>query len=346
MQERNNKLVTVIIPIFNEYEGIPFLVDSLNGFFGEHSYVNAEVIFVNDGSKDGSAERLQEMKHVNYKAKVISFSRNFGSHAALRAGIAHASGDYICFNYADLQDPLELVIRMKELMDQDHDIVWAQRESTKVPWGEKMFSKFYAYLMQKFALKNFPEKGFDIVMFNKKVAAEVNKNLEANSSIFLQILGLGFRQTSISYKKRERQTGVSKWTLSKKVKLFIDSFVAFSYAPIRFVTVIGIIFFIIGVIWTGYIIVRKIFFQDLAAGWPALMSILMIGFGITNISLGIIAEYLWRTLDASRKRQVFIIDEIKDLKNKEAVDALPHILAPAINIGNNPSSNGMKTVNY
>jgi dolichol-phosphate mannosyltransferase len=220
----------------------------------------------------------------------------------------------ICFNYADLQDPLELILTMGEKMKNGADIVWAHRESTKVSWSEKTFSRFYAYLMQKFAFRNFPEKGFDIVMFNRKVADEVNKNVEANSSIFLQILGLGFRQESISYKKRERQTGVSKWTLSKKIKLFIDSFVAFSYAPIRFVTIVGIIFFIVGMIWTLYIVIRKIFFQDLAAGWPALMSILMIGFGITNISLGIIAEYLWRTLDASRKRQVYIIDEIKILK--------------------------------
>jgi dolichol-phosphate mannosyltransferase len=313
MQENNNKLITVIIPIYNEYEGIPFLVDSLNEFFGQHGNLNAEVIFVNDGSRDNSVERLTEMKHEKYRAKVISFSRNFGSHAALRAGIANASGDYICFNYADLQDPLELIIQMKGLMDEGSDIIWAHRESTKVSWGEKMFSKSYAYLMKKFAFKNFPEKGFDIVMFNKKVLVEVNKNVEANSSIFLQILGMGFRQANISYRKRERKTGVSKWTMSKKIKLFIDSFVAFSYAPIRFVTIVGIAFFFIGVLWTIYIVVRKIFFHDLAAGWPALMSILMIGFGITNISLGIIAEYLWRTLDASRKRQVFIIDDIKEL---------------------------------
>jgi len=325
MERNNNKLITVIIPIFNEYEGIPFLVDSLNEFFGQNNNLNAEVIFVNDGSKDNSVERLISMVHRTYKAKVISFSRNFGSHAALRAGISHASGEYICFNYADLQDPLELIIQMKDLMDQGNDIIWAQRESTKVPWGEKMFSKFYARLMQKFAFKNFPEKGFDIVMFNKKVAAEVNKNVEANSSIFLQILGMGFKQTSITYKKRERKTGVSKWTLSKKIKLFIDSFVAFSYAPIRFVTIVGIVFFILGCIWTVYIIVRKIFFHDLAPGWPALMSILMIGFGITNISLGIIAEYLWRTLDASRKRQVFIIDDIKELNRLEDIKQLSKV---------------------
>ena len=313
MQENTNKLITVIIPIFNEYEGIPFLVESLNEFFRQNSNLNAEVIFVNDGSRDNSVDRLVSLKHETYKAKVISFSRNFGSHAALRAGISHASGEYICFNYADLQDPLELIIQMKDLMDQGNDIIWAQRESTKVPWGEKMFSKFYARLMQKFAFKNFPEKGFDIVMFNKKVAAEVNRNVEANSSIFLQILGMGFRQTNITYRKRERKTGVSKWTMSKKIKLFIDSFVAFSYAPIRFVTIVGIAFFFVGILWAVYIIVRKLVFDDLAAGWPAMMSILMIGFGITNISLGIIAEYLWRTLDASRKRQVFIIDDIKEL---------------------------------
>ncbi len=153
-------------------------------------------------------------------------------------------------------------------------------------------------------------------MFNRKVAAQVKTNVEANSSIFLQILGMGFSQTSISYKKRERKTGVSKWTISKKIKLFIDSFVAFSYAPIRMVTIIGISMFFFGFLWTVYIIIRKLVYHDLASGWPALMSILMIGFGITNISLGIIAEYLWRTLDASRKRPVFIIDQIVEFINE------------------------------
>ncbi|MDP4251022.1 MAG: glycosyltransferase [Bacteroidota bacterium] len=313
MHDLNKTKISVIIPIYNEYEGIPYLVDNLNAFFVQYPEMEPEVIFVNDGSRDHSVERLLEMKHGSYKAKVISLSRNFGSHAALRAGISIAGGELVCFNYADLQDPLELIIRMAEKTKEGSDIVWAHRESTKVSFGEKTFSSFYAYLMKKFAFSNFPEKGFDIVMFNRKVTAEVNSNVEANSSIFLQILGMGFRQDSISYKKRERKSGVSKWTLSKKVKLFIDSFVAFSYAPIRMVTIVGISMFFVGLLWTIYIIFRKIFFHNLASGWPALMSILMIGFGITNISLGIIAEYLWRTLDASRRRPVFIIDKIVEL---------------------------------
>jgi glycosyltransferase involved in cell wall biosynthesis len=313
MRDSINKSVSVIIPIYNEYEGIPFLVDSLNAFFGQYPHLNAELIFVNDGSRDRSIERLLEMKHETYKAKVISLSRNFGSHAALRAGISISTGDLVCFNYADLQDPLDLIIRMEEKIKEGNDIIWAHRESTKVSFGEKTFSSFYAYLMKKFAFKNFPDKGFDIVMFDRKVVTQVNRNIEANSSIFLQILGMGFRQASISYKKMERKTGVSKWTMSKKIKLFIDSFVAFSYAPIRLVTIIGFCMFFLGFLWTIYIISRKLIYHDLASGWPALISILMIGFGITNISLGIIAEYLWRTLDASRKRPVFIIDKIVEL---------------------------------
>ena len=317
MFEIEQNTVTVIIPIFNEYEGIPFLVKSLNEFFAENTLIKGEVIFVNDGSVDRSAERLSHMMHETYHAKIINLSRNFGSHAALRAGIAYASGDLICFNYADLQDPLELIVEMKSKMEEGNDIVWAQRESTNSSFAERAFSGSYAFLMKKFAFKNFPEKGFDIVMFRKKVARQLVRNVEANSSVFLQILGLGFRQDCISYKKRERKTGASKWTVSKKIKLFIDSFVAFSFAPIRLVSIIGIMFFFFGTLWTGYIIFRKLVFNDLVSGWPALISILMVGFGITNISLGIIAEYLWRTLDASRKRPVFVIDEVVEL-NKES----------------------------
>ena len=152
--------------------------------------------------------------------------------------------------------------------------------------------------------------------FNKKVKENLDRNIEVNSSLQLQIFTLGYHSENVYYDKKERKVGKSKWTFSKKIKLFIDSFVAFSFAPIRMVSIIGILFFIAGAIWTIYIVIRKLLFDDLASGWPALMSILMIGFGITNISLGIIAEYLWRTLDASRKRPLFIIDDIIDLNHK------------------------------
>ena len=303
--------VTVIIPVYNEEENVDHLVYELNSYFQKETNFLTEVIFVNDGSSDDTLAKLKAAPHLSYTYKIISFSRNFGSHAALRAGILRANGDYITFIYADLQDPLSLVSRLyNEMETKGVDITWAFRNSTAVARTEKIFSTAYATLMRKYAIPNFPKKGFDIVMFSRKVKSCLDNNIENNSSIFIQILSLGFKQTGVTYDKRVRLVGKSKWTLSKKIKLLIDSFVAFSFAPIRLVSLIGVIFFLLGVIWAGYIIFRKIVFDDLAAGWPALLSILMVGFGVTNISLGIIAEYLWRTLDASRKRPLFVIDEI------------------------------------
>jgi dolichol-phosphate mannosyltransferase len=306
--------VSIISPFLNESGNIENYINSLNGFFLNKPYT-AEVILVDDGSTDNSIELLQSQNFGNYEIKVIKLSKNFGAQAAVRAGISHATGDYITFLPADLQDPLDLIDRSLEVVEQKRaDIVYAFRKTTNNSFFESVFSEFYAFMMKKFVSPKFPGKGFDIVFFNKKVKEDLNRNIELNSSIQLQILTLGYSSENVYYDKRERKVGKSKWTFSKKMKLFIDSFVAFSFAPIRLVSMVGILFFIIGTAWTIYIILRKLLFDDLAAGWPALMSILMVGFGITNISLGIIAEYLWRTLDASRKRPLFIIDEIIDLK--------------------------------
>jgi dolichol-phosphate mannosyltransferase len=272
---------------------------------------------VNDGSADRSLEKIKGSIFPAH-TKLINLSQNYGSHAALRAGILYAGGNFIVFSYADLQDPLENIILMFDKMNLGNDIVWAYRKTSKNSFFEELFSKGYARLMKKYVNKNFPENGFDIVMFNTKIREKLNQNIESNSSIFLQILNLGFKSESIEYIKNQRIAGKSKWGFSKKVKLLIDSFVAFSYMPIRLVSLVGISFFIVGIIWSGYIITRKLIFDDLSSGWPALISTLLIGFGITNISLGIIAEYLWRTLDASRRRPVFIIDEIIELNKNNA----------------------------
>jgi polyisoprenyl-phosphate glycosyltransferase len=308
-----SSIISIIIPFLNESDNIENLVGTLNDFFYNKPY-RVEVILVDDGSTDNSLEILSCQKFGDYQIKVIKFSRNFGAHAAVRAGVKHAAGDFITFLPADLQDPLDLIDTSFEIATQKNkDIIYAFRKTTNNSFVEKKFSEFYAFLMKKFVNANFPGKGFDIVFFNKKVKENLDRNIEQNSSIQLQILSLGYSSEFIYYDKQERKRGKSKWTMSKKVKLLIDSFVAFSFAPIRLVSIVGISFFFFGIAWSSYIVLRKLIFNDLASGWPMLMSVLLIGFGITNISLGIIAEYLWRTLDASRRRPVFIVDEIIEL---------------------------------
>ncbi len=307
--------ITIIVPFLNEEENLAQLGQELIHFTSFHSTIHFEVILVNDGSSDRSVSTIKNNTFPN-GTKLISLSQNYGSHAALRAGIKYAGGRYITFLYADLQDPIDNITRMYTKALEGSEIVWAHRGMTQNSFFEKKFSALYSRLMQKYVNRRYPDKGFDVVMFDRKVADAVNNNVEANSSVFLQILNLGFRQDFVEYQKSARKAGKSKWTLSKKIKLLIDSFVGFSYAPIRLVSIVGILFFIGGLFWTLYIVLRKLFYNDLLSGWPALVSILTIGFGITNISLGIIAEYLWRTLDASRKRPVFIIDEITELDKK------------------------------
>ena len=308
--------ISIIIPFLNEEDNIVSLVTTLSEYFEKEHRFDTEIIFVNDGSTDNSKKILIDQIHKNYTTKIISFSKNFGSHAALRAGILNASGDYITFMYADLQDPIQLISQLYDkIQSESKEIIWATRNTTNNGFFESSFSKMYSSLMKKYVATTYPDKGFDIVMFSKKVSTVINQNIEANSSIFLQILTLGFTQDFIFYEKQPREKGLSKWTLSKKIKLFIDSFIAFSYAPIRFVTIVGITLFILGIAFSLYLFIRKMLFNDLVSGWTMLISIITIGFGITNISLGIIAEYLWRTFDASRKRPVFIIDDIIDVKN-------------------------------
>ena len=305
--------ISLIFPIFNEAENIRYLIPQLNLFFLGMEGIKAEVLFVDDGSSDDSVNVINQSKHEFYSAKIIKLARNSGSHSAVRAGIYYASGKWISILAADLQDPLTLISDMFHQCFNGYDIVVAQRRTIKTDLSTRLFSKFYSILMRKYAIKDYPKKGADVVMFSSKVKEILNMNIESNSNFILQILSFGYRKYFLEYDKEKRKHGESKWTLSKKVKLLIDSFVAFSFFPIRMVSFCGIIMFLFGLSWTIYLVIRTLIFNDLAQGWPTMVSLLMLGFGITNIALGIIAEYLWRTLDASRKRPVFIVDEIIEI---------------------------------
>ena len=143
--------VSVIIPFLNEEENIDSLVTTLSNYFKIETRFEAEVIFVNDGSTDNSKNLLIERNHENYSTKIISFSKNFGSHAALRAGILHANGDYITFMYADLQDPIQLISQLYDKIEiGNNDIIWATRNSTNNGFLESSFSKVYSRLMKKY----------------------------------------------------------------------------------------------------------------------------------------------------------------------------------------------------
>jgi glycosyltransferase involved in cell wall biosynthesis len=309
-------LVSIIIPVYNEGESVTTLLTTIQEHYKKRSF-EFEVILVNDGSVDETKAKILNFNDVQFDCQLITFTKNYGSHSAIKAGFLHARGDYAVYLPADLQITFETIEKMYLTALSGYEVVTAVRFENNIGRVEKIFSRIYSSLMRRFVIANFPNEGLETLLINKKVRAVLNANMEDNSSFALQILSFGFKNKFIPIEKNSRKQGKSKWTISKKIKLLIDSFVAFSYAPIRFVTMVGIFLFIAGLLFSAYLIVRKLIYNDLVSGWPMLISILTIGFGITNISLGIIAEYLWRTLDSSRKRPVFIIDEIIDLKNND-----------------------------
>ena len=300
--------ISIVIPVYNEgravYRALELIIDELS----KHNETY-EIIFVDDGSDDESFDYLEQIALSNEKVKAIKLTSNCGSHMAIRAGFSYAKGNCACFIACDMQEPPQLIYTMKSELSEKYNIVWAVRNSRKDSSSTVLFAKFFYWLARKIVTNNIQPSGASMFMVSHKVLKALNKYEERNLTLEGLFATMGFKSTYIYYDRKERLSGRSKWTLSKKLKLFIDFFVAYSNTPIRFVSVMGIAFAVMGFIWTLYIILRELIFNDLANGWPALISVLLIGFGITNISLGIIAEYLWRTLDEARKRPKYIIEK-------------------------------------
>ena len=307
-------IVSVIVPFLNEKDNLNAFCDYIDNKASKADY-QMEVIFVDDGSTDNGIEVIQShsFQYCN-KVKIIRLSKNFGSHAAIRAGISKATGDYCTYVDADLETPENMLEVMYENITIGYDAVYIEKTAIEKNVFSKITSKMYSSLMRKYAVRDYRKGGINNIMLSRKLVNYLNENNENNSSLMLQIIDAGFESITINMEYRTRAKGKSKWTMAKKVKLFIDSFVSFSFFPLRLVTIVGFALALAGIIYGAYIVIIRLFFQHLEQGFATMAALLLFGFGITNISLGIIAEYLWRTFDAARNRPVFIVSKEIDIK--------------------------------
>jgi len=304
--------VSLVIPFLNEEENLSELIQQMNVYAKSQDF-SIEAVLVDDGSTDSSAQIIRETVS-SVPLKLVRLSKNFGSHAAIRAGLTQATGNYTMFFSADMQEPFSMIGEMHSKALEGYDVVVARKSSVQISWSERFFSNLSTNLFRKFAIKDYPKGGANNFLFSQKVRASICDNIESNSSIHMQIISMGFRRAVVDVSLNKRNAGKSKWTFSKKVKLLIDTFVAFSYTPIRAISFLGIIMFIAGALYALWILIATLTgYVDFDAGFPTLISVLLLGFGVTNFALGIVAEYIWRTLDAARRRPVFIIDTVEDI---------------------------------
>ncbi len=300
------KLLSIVVPLLNEAENL----EPLHGRLSEVAARldrDVEFVFVDDGSTDDSYARLLQLRQKDPRVCAIKLSRNFGSHGACLAGFTRARGDHAVILAADLQDPPELLLDLLKAADAGHEVVWANRESRDDPSLTVLFAGAYNQIMRKIALPNWPQNGFDFVLVSRRVLEVILSRRERNTSLFGQILWAGFPQTSVAYHRLARRVGRSKWTFGKKLKLAIDSFVSFSYVPIRFISLLGLVSAALGAVYAALVVERRLVNGIPVEGWASLMVAVMVLGGAQLLMLGVIGEYLWRTLDEVRGRPPFIV---------------------------------------
>lgn len=306
---------SIIIPVYFNAGSLTKTYQKLKSeVLNKKADKNYELIFIDDGSGDTSLQELIELKNKDPETiKIIKFTRNFGQVPAITAGYKLAEGRCIINISADLQDPPELILKMLDYHEKEnYKIVVCTREAREESFFRRKTSSVFYHLMKKLSFKNMPQGGFDFLLIGKEVRDLIIKNYEANPFWQGQVLWTGYPVKFIPYKRQKREIGKSRWTFSKKMKYLIDGVLSYSYFPLRIMSITGAVISLLGFLYALFIVIMRIWGNVPFKGWAPIMILILILAGIQMLMLGIIGEYLWRTLDQTRKRPLFVIEKIYD----------------------------------
>ena len=303
---------SIVVPIYYNELNLPDTIPRLESLTALLPEYELELVCVDDGSGDRSLALLREAQgRSRTRMTVVKLARNFGSMAAIQAGLANATGDCVGMIAADLQDPPELFVDMVRHWERGSKVVLAVRADRDEPLTQKWFAHVYYGLMRRFALPGYPEGGFDFFLIDRQVVGDLNQIREKNTNLMSLIFWLGFAPVMIPYVRSRREKGTSRWTLAKKVKLFVDSFIGFSYAPVRLMSVVGLLTAASAFVYALYIVLLW-FFQDIPVrGYAPIVILIALTSGIQMSMLGVVGENLWRMLDEVRRRPPYVVDWVQ-----------------------------------
>jgi dolichol-phosphate mannosyltransferase len=307
-------LISIVSPIYHNAPSLPDLLAAFQTLAARNPDDDFEFIFVDDGSKDDSYQVLLKLADSEPRMRVVKLSRNFGSIPAIQAGMSKARGDAIAAIAADLQDPPELIHDMLIHWREGSKVIIAARSTRDDPFPTSLLADTFYTLFRRLAIKTMPKRGFDFFLIDRQVCDLINGIEESNSYLMGLILWTGFDPVVLHFQRREREKryGRSMWTFLKRIKYFIDAFVAFSYVPVRAASLLGIVVCILGMLYAILIIALRLAYDIVIEGWTSLMVVLLIVSGVQMLMLGVLGEYLWRNLEESRKRPRFVIDHTVD----------------------------------
>ena len=315
MEQEKKKLVTILVPAYNEQEVLHLLYDRLEKLMNENTNYDFEVLLVNDGSKDKTFEIMQELREKDKRFCYLNLSRNFGKETAMIAGLDYCKGDAVVIIDADLQDPPELIPEMIKYWEEGYDDVYAKRKSREgETWLKKFTSKMYYRVLQGFTRIEIQKDTGDFRLLDRR-CVEALKSMRENQRYTKGLFSIiGYNKKEILYDRDPRAAGQTKWNYGKLIDLSIDGITSFTTSPLRWAALIGCGVSVIGFVYMLYIFIKTIVTGIDVPGYASLMVVILFLGGIQLIFLGIIGEYLGRTFNESKHRPLYFIERYNETK--------------------------------
>ena len=304
-------VISVVVPCFNEEESIPLFYEEMERVrtaMGEEF----EYIFINDGSSDKTLDVLRELNLLNPYAHYLSFSRNFGKEAALYAGLQHATGDYVTVMDVDLQDPPELLIEMKQRLDQQPnlDCVGTRRVTRDgEPPIRSFFARMFYKLINHISQVEMVDGARDFRLMRRPMVDAILKLSEYNRFSKGIFAWVGFDTEYLEYKNVERVAGETSWNFWSLFKYSIEGIVNFSDAPLNIAFIGGLLSWVLAFVMMVLIVIRTLVFGDPTSGWPSLMTVILFLGGFQLLTIGILGKYIGKIFMETKKRPIYVIKE-------------------------------------
>ena len=311
-EEELDMLLSVIVPCYNEEENVPYFYEELmklTPFFNEKS-LDLELIYVDDGSKDGTASEVRKLHEKDKRVRLVSFSRNFGKESAIFAGFTKAKGDYVVMMDADLQDPPSMLPQMFEYIEEGYDSVATRRVSRKgEPVIRSFFARMFYKLINKISKTDIVDGARDYRLMTRQVVDAILSLGEYNR-FSKGIFGwVGFNTKWVEYENVERAKGETKWSFWGLFLYSLEGIIAFSTAPLAIASFMGVLFCVVAFVIIIAIIVRSLFWQDPTSGWPSLVCIISMVSGVQLLCLGILGQYVSKTYLEVKHRPIYLVKE-------------------------------------
>jgi glycosyltransferase involved in cell wall biosynthesis len=306
------KLLSVIVPCYNEEENVRDFYQELfkNKDFFEEKEIEVEVLYIDDGSKDGTVREVKKLRAEDERVHLLSFSRNFGKEAAIYAGLQKAKGDLVVLMDADLQDPPALLPQMYQYIEEGYDSVATRRVTRKgEPPIRSFFARMFYRIMNKISKTEIVDGARDYRLMTRQVVDAILSMTEYNRFTKGIFGWVGYETKWLEYENIERRKGETKWSFWKLFLYSLEGIAAFSTVPLTMASVLGVVFCLFAFLMIGITIVRKLCFGDPTSGWPSLVCIIMLVSGVQLFCLGIVGQYLSKTYMEVKKRPIYLVKE-------------------------------------